>query len=80
MNGWQVAWLIWGGAFAVIEGIALANKKPDDTLSEQVWALFATSKEARGRPVVTGWVRFRRFVLAAFMAWLSLHFLTGGLF
>lgn len=73
MSGWTVAWALWISAFFAIEIPAIANKKPGDTLSEHVWSWFAI----KGKP--TGW-RARRLVLLAFLAWLSLHFLTGGAF
>ncbi|MDM4718429.1 hypothetical protein QTQ03_02035 [Micromonospora sp. WMMA1363] len=68
-------WIGWLAAFAIVEGIALFNKQPDDTLSEHVWKWFAV-----GSSQPTGWTRLRRFALLAFMAWLTLHFLTGGIF
>lgn len=67
------AWLAWLAAFAVLEGIALLNRRDGDTLSENVWRALLPS---RGAPY---W-RLRRFVLLAFCAWLSAHFLTGGAF
>lgn len=82
LDVWWLAWAVFGLYFGIVEGFALANRRAGDTLSEHVWWLFATQRRKAGeepRPV-TGWVRFRRFVLLAFMAWLSVHFLTGGLF
>ncbi|WJN63257.1 hypothetical protein [Streptomyces phage phiScoe54] len=76
MSGWTWAWLAWIGLFLAIEGKALFNKTEGDTLSEHVWKWFGTSKLAKP----SGTVRLRRFVLLAFMAWLSVHFLTGGIF
>ncbi|WJN62782.1 hypothetical protein [Streptomyces phage phiScoe2] len=76
MSGWTWAWLAWIAAFLVIEGKALFNKTEGDTLSEHVWKWFGTSKLEKP----SGWVRLRRFTLLAFMAWLSVHFLTGGIF
>jgi hypothetical protein len=78
MSGYTIAWLAWLGAFGVIEGKALFNKTPGDTLSEHVWAWFGTGAGTTAKP--SGWVRTRRFTLLAFMAWLSVHFLTGGRF
>jgi hypothetical protein len=80
MSGFTVAWLVWLLYFAVVEGIALFNSKDGDTLSEHVWAWFGTQRAKPGQPVKdrTGWAQFRRFLLVAFMAWLSTHFLTGG--
>lgn len=77
MSGWTWAWIAWLGAFAAIEGKALFNKEKGDTLSEHVWRWFSTQKVDNDP---TGWVRLRRFTLLAFMAWLSVHFLTGGAF
>jgi hypothetical protein len=52
--------------FVVIEGAALANRAPGDTLSEHLRAWFAT----RGKP--RGWV-LRRLTLAAFFVWFVPH-------
>ncbi len=68
------AWLIWLAFFALVEGIALANKKQGDTLSEHVWRWFAVLR--KGQP--DGWTRFRRFALLSFVTWLAAHFITGG--
>lgn len=81
MSGWTWAWLAWLGAFVAIEGPALANKTSGDTLSEHVWKWFATRREDLRRPdgkKASAWVKIRRTVLVAFLAWLSLHFATGG--
>ncbi len=78
MSGYTWAWLGWLGAFVAIEGKALFNKSPGDTLSEHVWRWFATAQGSTGTP--SGWVRIRRFSLLAFMGWLTVHFLTGGRF
>jgi hypothetical protein len=64
----------------VVEGKALFNKTEGDTLSEHVWKWFGTARTAEKQGQPTGWVRLRRFVLLAFMTWLSAHFLTGGKF
>lgn len=78
MSGYTIAWLAWLGAFGVIEGLALANKRQNDTLSEHIWRWFATQSDGPAKP--TGWIRARRFILVAFLAWLSAHFLSGGRF
>lgn len=76
-----VLWVAWLVLFAILEGYALFSSKTGDTLSEHVWEWFGiTVKGKRHTGEVTGNVRLRRFVLLAFMAWLSLHFITGGLF
>ncbi len=73
-------WLLWIAAFLGIEGVALFNSKPGDTLSEHVWAWFGTQRRKPGEPERprSGWTQLRRFTLLAFLAWLSAHFLTGG--
>lgn len=79
MNPWTIAWLVWLGAFVAIEGPALANKTPDDTLSEHVWKWFATRKEdMQHRGKTKGWVKVRRLALVSFLVWLLLHFALGG--
>jgi hypothetical protein len=82
VTGFEIAWAAWAGAFVVIEGIALYRKQPGDTLSEQVWRIFGTRRDVEYTPKgkqPTGLLRLRRFALLAFLAWLSIHFLTGGL-
>ncbi|MEU3091958.1 hypothetical protein ACWCQ0_43815 [Streptomyces massasporeus] len=71
-----VAWVAWLGFFVVIEGAALHLKEPGDTLSEHIWKWFHTAKDT----VPDRTTRLRRFVLVAFLAWLSAHFLTDGTF
>ncbi|MET9861973.1 hypothetical protein ABZY93_22150 [Streptomyces smyrnaeus] len=78
MDVWSWLWVGWLGAFAAIEGTALLNSREGDTLSEHVWRWFGVGRNGEKRPEVTGWVRLRRFGLLAFMAWLSVHFVTGG--
>jgi hypothetical protein len=75
---WTIGWFIWIGYFVVLEGWALFRSKPGDTLSEHVWVWFGTQKGDLDRPV-TASVRIRRVVLGGFMLWLSIHFLTGGI-
>ncbi|MGW7434710.1 hypothetical protein [Streptomyces sp. NPDC054849] len=79
MDIWSWLWVGWLGAFCVIEGVALARDDRGDTLSEHVWKWFGIGRAGEQRPAATGSVRVRRLVLLAFMAWLSAHFLTGGL-
>jgi hypothetical protein len=57
-------WLVWLALFGVIEGTAAFNSYKGDTLSEWVWHLMD--------------VDFFAFMLAAFFAWLILHFYTKG--
>lgn len=76
MDIWSWLWVGWLAAFCVIEGAALARKAPGDTLSEHVWAWFHTKRGTRA----DGTTRLRRLALLAFVTWLAVHFLTGGLF
>lgn len=80
MTGWGWAWAVWVVYFLIVEGVALFNSKPGDTLSEHVWMLFGTQRRKPGEPVRprSGWTQLRRVVLLAFMVWLAAHFLTGG--
>lgn len=64
-DGFTWSWVAWLAAFGVIEGIALFNKRKGDTLSEHVWKWFPKNT-ARG------------LGLFAFMAWLFMHFVSGG--
>lgn len=77
MDFWEIAWLAWLGIFGVLEAVALNSKEKDDTLSEHVWKWFAIGTPG-DRPAMSGWVQLRRFGLVAGLAWLILHFLTGG--
>lgn len=83
MSAWTWAWIGWAAYFAIVEGMALFNSRPGDTLSEHAWAWLGFAATGRGpldlrRP--SGWTRLRRFVLLAFLAWLIVHLLTGGVF
>lgn len=80
MTGWTWAWIGWLIYFAAVEGAALYRSRPGDTLSEHVWAWFGTQRRRLGeseRPR-SGWTQLRRFALLTFMAWLFVHFMTGG--
>jgi hypothetical protein len=83
VSAWTWAWLGWGLYFAVVEGMALFNSKPGDTLSEHAWAWLgyaATGSGAQDLRKPSGWPRLRRFLLLAGLAWLAVHLLTGGVF
>jgi hypothetical protein len=74
MSGWEWYWLAFLLiGFGVPEAIALARREKGDTLSESVWKWFAIRK-GKGH---FKWAR--RGVLALFLGWLTVHFLTGGL-
>jgi hypothetical protein len=66
MSWFTFGWIVWFLYFVVLEGLALANSKEGDTLSEHVWRWF---------DVDAGQWTFKRFVLAAGMLWLSGHFI-----
>lgn len=78
MNWATWLWLVWGLYFLVVEGIALFNSRKGDTLSEHVWAWLGYDERRVGPP--TGSERLRRFLTLAFLAWLVVHLLTGGIF
>jgi len=67
----SIIWAVWLGFFAVVEGVAVFNKKKGDTLSEHVWQLFSVKHEGKA-------VWARRGTLYAFLLWLVTHFVTGG--
>jgi hypothetical protein len=78
---YTIGWLVWIGWFLLEEGIALAKGGSEATLSGHVWKWFGTSrKDWTVHPTPTPGIRARRFALLAFMAWLAVHFLTGGRF
>lgn len=72
MSSWTVAWIAWIAAFAVIEGFALVNKKPGDTLSENVWRWFAV--KGGSRPI---WHWTGRLILLIAGIWLTGHLAFG---
>lgn len=63
-------WIAWGAAFLVIEGVALVNKQPGDTLSEHVWRWFRIKGKS------PSWTA-ARFGLLAFLVWLTGHLAFG---
>lgn len=67
---WPVLWIIWSLAFAVLEGVALADRRrDDDTLSENFRQLFRTRTSKAGRAVfAVGWI--------GFSGWFAIHILT----
>lgn len=71
MNRFQIAWIVWVLWFIVWEWIAVTNDRPNDTLSEQIWLLIGTGSERSG----LNW--FFRIGLAAGIAWMIPHFMTG---
>lgn len=70
---WTRLWYGWIVAFFAIELSALARHRPQDTLSDHVWAWFGIPRRKAPPPGV----RARRIALTAMLAWLVGHFLTG---
>lgn len=70
---WTRLWYAWIAGFFMIEGSALARHRPQDTLSDHVWAWFDIPRHS---PPAES-VRARRLVLLGFLAWLCSHFLSG---
>lgn len=68
-------WVGWLVMFLVVEGVALFNRRPGDTLSEHVWAVIKPWKGPRER---SGAEQLLRFLLLALLVWLPIHFFTGG--
>jgi hypothetical protein len=62
-------WIGWIAAFAVVEGFALHNDMPGDTLSAHIRKWFSL-KTKRGRTVFL-------VVFGGFVLWLGVHLLTG---
>lgn len=69
---WTWAWLAWAGAFAVIEGVALMNKKEGDTLSEHLRLWFSTMSNDGGLGC-----HLKKVVPLAFVIWLVGHLYKG---
>ncbi len=66
---YTMLWGIWIALFLAIEGAAIFNKQPGDTLSEHVWKWIG--KKGYAKP--SGW-KWRRIALGGFLAWLVAHF------
>lgn len=72
MSRYTTAWIVWLAAFGVVELAAIIDKRPEDTLSENVWRWFAIKDpNAKFGPA-------RRAVFLMFLAWLSAHLISGG--
>ena len=61
---WNIVWVLWLALFALFEGVALADKRDEDTLSERTRAWFRTRDSATGRRVfAAGWTAFAGWFL-----------------
>lgn len=67
-DGWTWVWIAWILLGVVLEGVALARPAKGDTLSEQVWSLYAHSTFGK----------FAAWMVSAFLVWLVVHFVTRG--
>lgn len=71
--GWYtVLWIVWGIAFAGLEGSALRSRIPGTTLSAHIWRI---TRVADPRPTPLVWLV--RLVFAGFGVWLGGHFAMG---
>ena len=79
MSVFAWAWIGWGVAFCVIEGVALANSRAGDTLSEHVWAWIGVRRPGAAPVRTPRWtLRVARTIVLSGLLWLALHFATGG--
>lgn len=74
MTWWTAAWVFWFAFFGLVEGAALLNKTPSDTLSEHVWKWLRVFDARPTKLVIAA-----RVVLALFLVWLCLHLTLGWL-
>ncbi|MFI8206737.1 hypothetical protein [Streptomyces sp. NPDC085937] len=68
-NTSALLWGAWALFFVIYEAIALANKKDDDTLSENTRKLFRIRRSKAGRALFT-------VILGGGAVWFMLHILT----
>lgn len=68
---YTLAWAGWALYFLVVEGLALRNDVPGDTLSEHGWTLGSFKAKARA------W-RWRRIAFFVLLVWLLVHIVSGG--
>jgi energy-converting hydrogenase Eha subunit F len=66
MDGWTVAWIVWGVAFLGIEFGSVIVQHPGGTLSDHLRTLFSTRRRD------AGWV-LRRAALVVSLVVLGLH-------
>jgi hypothetical protein len=71
---YTIAWIIWGLYFVVVEADAILHNDAAGTLSDHIWKWFCVNDQKER------FARLRRVVLLCFMAWLSVHFISGGKF
>jgi len=71
VSGYTIAWIVWGLAFAGIEGTAIVRRNSAGTLSDHIWSWFAVNNKPRG------W-QIRRVALVGGLAVLVVHLIGGG--
>ncbi|MFF4952291.1 hypothetical protein [Streptomyces chattanoogensis] len=69
MSGYTLAWVAWLAAFAVIEGMALANKKLGGTFSEHTRAWFHTYSTYGRVAFAVAWIGFSGWYLGHILKW-----------
>lgn len=73
-------WYGWIAYFVIVEGVALyrgySARYRGGTLSEHAWIWFGTAPGYRPN----WWGYLRRAALVAGLAWLAVHFISGGRF
>jgi hypothetical protein len=72
MTWWTVAYLGLAATFLAVEGAALFNRRPGDTLSEHFWRWLRVRDP---RPSLLVWIL--RGLVLLFCAWLGLHLTLG---
>jgi hypothetical protein len=81
MNSWDdYTWIFWAISFLAIEGIALFNSVPGDTLSEHVWAFLGVRSKNKkpGNFVSPTWtLRVARLGTVSGLVWLIIHLTTN---
>jgi hypothetical protein len=73
-NRYTLAWILWILQFFTIEGLALRRAESNvdpRTLSRHAWVWFAITHKGK-------FWRLRRIGLLSLMAWLTVHWMTGG--
>lgn len=69
MSVYTLLWIGWLAAFALIEGFALKNDMPGDTLSEHTRKWFSVKTKLGRTAFLVAW--------AGFAVWFCAHILTG---
>jgi len=68
---YTIAWVVWILTFAIIEAVAIFDKKKGDTLSEHIWEWFDIKQTEK-------FYKLKRFTFVSLLVWFIFHILTGG--